>query len=234
MQIVGASLLALGVLLAFSGVNIGLGIALMIAGGVSLLAGTAVLNWDAIREKLADVWDSIKKWWSKNCAEYFTKEHWLGVGRSIINGFLDGLKSAWESVTSWVSSSVNWVKKTLSGAFSAIKSAGSAAGSMWGGSSKTSTQSALANAFRSVNIPQLAQGAVIPPNRQFLAVLGDQKSGTNVEAPLETIVQAFRQAIAENGGSGRPVYLMLDRRELGRAVLEVGDQESIRVGVSLT
>lgn len=32
-------------------------------------------------------------------------------------------------------------------------------------------------------IPKLAQGAVIPPNREFLAVLGDQKNGTNIEAP---------------------------------------------------
>ena len=86
------------------------------------------------------------------------------------------------------------------------------------------------------NIPQLAQGAVIPPNREFLAVLGDQKSGTNIEAPLETIVQAFRQALAEQGGSGndRPIILMLDRRELGRAVVDVGNQESVRVGISLT
>lgn len=85
-------------------------------------------------------------------------------------------------------------------------------------------------------IPQLAQGAVIPPNREFLAVLGDQKSGTNIEAPLETIVQAFRQALAEQGGNGsnRPIILMLDRRELGRAVVAVGNQENVRVGVSLT
>lgn len=86
------------------------------------------------------------------------------------------------------------------------------------------------------DIPQFAQGAVIPPNREFLAVLGDQKSGTNIEAPLETIVQAFRQAMAEQGGSGnnRPIILMLDRRELGRAVVDVGNQESVRVGISLT
>lgn len=41
-------------------------------------------------------------------------------------------------------------------------------------------------------IPKLAQGAVIPPNREFLAILGDQKSGTNIEAPLSTIVDAFK------------------------------------------
>lgn len=34
-----------------------------------------------------------------------------------------------------------------------------------------------------LQIPKLAQGAVIPPNREFMAVLGDQKHGTNIEAP---------------------------------------------------
>lgn len=39
-------------------------------------------------------------------------------------------------------------------------------------------------------VPMLAQGAVIPPNQPFLAMLGDQQSGTNVEAPLSTIQNA--------------------------------------------
>lgn len=46
-----------------------------------------------------------------------------------------------------------------------------------------------------ISIPKLAQGAVIPPNKQFLAMLGDQTSGTNIEAPLDTIVDAFREVV---------------------------------------
>ena len=47
-------------------------------------------------------------------------------------------------------------------------------------------------------IPYLAQGAVIPPNREFLAVLGDQTHGTNIEAPLETIQQAVASVMQDN------------------------------------
>ena len=50
-------------------------------------------------------------------------------------------------------------------------------------------------------IPKLAQGAVIPPNSEFLAVLGDQKRGTNIEAPLDTITQAVLQALVSYGGA---------------------------------
>lgn len=84
-------------------------------------------------------------------------------------------------------------------------------------------------------IPQLAQGAVIPPNRKFLAVLGDQKSGTNIETPLATMVQAFKQALAESGYSGSSeAYLVLDRDVLGRVVYQLNKAEGNRIGVSLT
>ena len=46
-------------------------------------------------------------------------------------------------------------------------------------------------------IPYLAQGAVIPANREFLAVLGDQSHGTNVEAPLDTIKQAVADVMED-------------------------------------
>ena len=62
-------------------------------------------------------------------------------------------------------------------------------------------------------IPELAQGAVIPPNNPFLAVLGDQQSGTNIEAPLETIKQALRE-VTITGGDQQiviPVYIGQDR-----------------------
>ena len=84
-------------------------------------------------------------------------------------------------------------------------------------------------------IPQLAQGAVIPPNRKFLAVLGDQKSGTNIETPLATMVQAFKQALAESGYSGSSeAYLVLDRDVVGRVVYRLNKAEGNRIGVSLT
>ena len=85
-------------------------------------------------------------------------------------------------------------------------------------------------------IPKLAQGAVIPPNREFLAVLGDQKHGTNIEAPLQTIVDAFNIALAQNngyGGGNTEVILELDGREFGRAVVEQGGIENRRIGTRM-
>ena len=44
-------------------------------------------------------------------------------------------------------------------------------------------------------IPELATGTVIPPRHRFAAILGDQRHGTNIEAPLDTIRQADEEAM---------------------------------------
>lgn len=85
-----------------------------------------------------------------------------------------------------------------------------------------------------VHIPRLAQGAVIPPNREFMAVLGDQKSGTNIETPLATMVQAFKQALAESGyGGSNEAVLVLDKEVLGKVVYRLNKAEGTRIGVNL-
>ena len=55
-------------------------------------------------------------------------------------------------------------------------------------------------------IPRLAQGAVIPPNREFMAVLGDQRNGTNLEAPENLIRKIVREE--SGGGNGQVVMLL--------------------------
>ena len=54
-------------------------------------------------------------------------------------------------------------------------------------------------------IPRLAQGAVIPPNREFMAVLGDQRHGTNLEAPEDLI----RKIVREESGGGNAELVQL-------------------------
>lgn len=56
-------------------------------------------------------------------------------------------------------------------------------------------------------IPYLAQGAVIPPNAPFMAMLGDQKHGTNIEAPLSTIESALDNVLNRRGGASGSMTL---------------------------
>ncbi|TQI66270.1 hypothetical protein [Clostridium sp. KNHs216] len=81
-----------------------------------------------------------------------------------------------------------------------------------------------------LSIPRLANGAVIPPNNQYLAMVGDQKHGTNIEAPLETIKQAVAEVVANqninvNFGGTMGALVRVLNPEITR--------EQNRVGVSM-
>lgn len=77
-------------------------------------------------------------------------------------------------------------------------------------------------------IPYLAQGAVLPAGKPFLAVVGDQRHGTNIEAPLSTIQEAVAlvmqdQTSAIMAGFNASVEV---QREILSAVLgiSIGDE----------
>lgn len=76
-----------------------------------------------------------------------------------------------------------------------------------------------------LQIPKLAQGAVIPPNREFMAVLGDQKHGTNIEAPLDTIKQAVAEVLGQ--GSDRPITIIvqMDGKEMFRQMVRENNSQ---------
>lgn len=80
-----------------------------------------------------------------------------------------------------------------------------------------------------IKLPRLANGAVIPPNQQFAAILGDQRSGKNIEAPAGLIENIVSRAVSEAmaaGGKNQPIQVnvMLDKKVLARAMVrEVND-----------
>lgn len=75
-------------------------------------------------------------------------------------------------------------------------------------------------------IPYLAKGAVIPPNAPFMAMLGDQRHGTNIEAPLSTIEEAVARVTGEQ--SERMVaalYTLIEIVEQKDLNVQIGDDE---------
>lgn len=209
MAIASTSLLVLGVILCCCGI-LPLGIALIAAGAVGLVTAVA-LNWNAILDKIKEVFGDIKTWWDANAAKYFTLEYWKSKGKDIIDGFKDGLKSKIDDLKTWWSN-------TWSSLFANKKvSVGVETHGNYNSGSRMAARALPSIA--PVSIPALARGAVIPPNREFLAVLGDQRSGTNIEAPLETIKQALAEVMQSNGSGGDIVVNItttLDGRVLAR------------------
>jgi len=211
------------------------------------------LAWTGIKEIALAVWDSIrdagKLLWTNITTKMATAAKWMQdnvwtpldkkVNEFVENvhltwiGFINGLISAVESFVNFFIGGIN----DIIGAINAMISAAAAALSITGKSVKAPQIPIIPE----IALPRLATGAVIPPNREFMAVLGDQKHGTNIEAPEGLLRQMANDAAGANADILREIrdairagkVLMLDRRELGRAVVDVYGQESRRVGVSL-
>jgi len=88
-----------------------------------------------------------------------------------------------------------------------------------------------------VQLPRLAQGAVIPPNREFAAVLGDQTHGRNLEAPEDLIRQIVREESGRNGANAELMQilaqmlgLMQDGQQIYVDGLQLGRVTSARIG----
>lgn len=202
-------LLVLGIILCLTGGGIAPGIALIIKWAEDgAVQGVPLAT--TILDKVKEIWGKVKEFWDSNIAKYFTAQWWADLGKQMINGLIktvvDGLNKLIDKINSFGFD----LPDILGGGHIGFN-------------------------ISPISIPKLAQGAVIPPNREFLAVLGDQKHGTNIEAPLQTIVDAFNIALAQNSGVGgnTEVVLEVDGREFGRAVVEQGNRENRRIGTRL-
>lgn len=162
--------------------------------------------WDGIKEILNTCWDNIKTL-IKNAINAI-----IGT----INGLINAVVSALNSLIAMINSMIDAINRALR--FFGMP-----------------TFEFKVPKITAPQIPYLAEGAVIPPNREFLAVLGDQKSGTNIETPLETMLEAFRTALRENGGGHgqQTIILTIDKRELGRVIVDAGSEEERRIGLRL-
>lgn len=216
---IGVSLIAIGAVLCFSGANLPLGIGMMIAGGAAISAASD-LDWSALLTKLKEMWQNIKQWWNTSVSKFFTADYWKALGRRIIDGLLSGLKSAWEAVKTWVANAVSWFGNKFVEAQNSIARSNSGRSGGFGTRSGGFGSPSRAPSISRISTPALARGAVIPPNKEFLAVLGDQKSGTNIETPLATMVDAFKQAMAESGGGATTVVIQLDGKEIARSTVK--------------
>ena len=84
-------------------------------------------------------------------------------------------------------------------------------------------------------IPYLAQGAVIPPRAPFLAVLGDQRNGENIEAPLATIEEAVARVTGQQSEQMiAALYTLIDIVERKDLNVQIGDDDIGRANARYT
>ena len=219
--VVSGALLVLGAVLAFSGTNIGLGIALMAAGGAGLVT-VAALNWGSILTKLKGTWKNIKDWYNEKVAPKLTLKYWQDKWDNVSSALKTSFKTGINAAITLFNQFIDWINQKMN--FS------------WGDKYLLGKKIISAGSIQLItipNIPYLAQGAVLPPNKPFMAMVGDQKNGTNIEAPLATIQEALANVLAAQGTGDINITFTGDLAQLARVLKPAIDRENSRVGGSL-
>lgn len=174
--------------------------------------------WEKVASGASSAWEGIKNAF-KSVPEWFQskfRDAWQKVkdvfstGGRIWSGIKEGIENTFRAVVNAIIRGMNTIIAVpfnkINSMLNTIRNAHflgiSPFQNMWG-----------VNPLPVPQIPMLARGAVIPANRQFLAVLGDQRNGNNLEAPESLLRQIVRE---EAGGAGSRYEFIarLDRRTL--------------------
>ena len=211
-----------------------------VAGAVwSWIKDKTIAFVDGIKSKLSDLAEKIVSIW--NGIKSSAKEKWSAIWstikevvKRIVDGIVDKFKSARDKVIDTFEGIKNKVKEifnkvigivngaigTVNGAISGIESAMSFGPWEVPTPFGSKTIGFSASFPRVPTIPYLAKGAVIPPRSEFLAVLGDQKQGNNIETPEALLRKIVREESGSNSGGDYHFTAQINRRTVFDEIIE--------------
>lgn len=189
-----------------------------IFGGISTTVSEA---WDAIKTTSGNIWDGLK-------------EGIPEAAKTIKEGIHDRFVEARDSVKKIFEKLADYVKKPINSAIKLVNGGIGKMNSALGGLESafsfgpwdiptpfgTKTIGFSAKFPRIGTIPYLAKGAVIPPKSEFLAVLGDQKNGRNLEAPEDLIRQIVREESGSSHNGNYRFTAQINRRTIFDEVID--------------
>jgi hypothetical protein len=202
-----------------------------VSGLWNTLKTTAKTVFDAIKTKITGIWDSIKSKTTQtwNNVTSFISDKVEAIRNAITSKFnaaRDAVKSAFEGIVNFIKAPINKAISIVNNAVGMINNAigGIESAFSFGPWSVptpfgTKTIGFHATFPRVSTIPYLASGAVIPPRSEFLAVLGDQKKGNNLEAPESLLRQIVREESGKGHGDGNTYNVTVNAS--GRKLLDI-------------
>lgn len=191
-----------------------------VTGKFKSLKSEAGKIWDGIRSKAVNVWNSIGSFISSKAerikdaiVDKFNAAK--NTVEDIFNGIADTIRSIINNAIDIANGAIGLINDAISSAEDAFTFGPWDVPTPFG----DVTIGYEASFPRVPTIPYLASGAVIPPNKEFMAVLGDQKHGNNIEAP-ESLIRRIVREEAAGGGNKYEVALKVGRRELAKLVID--------------
>lgn len=199
----------------------------------SLVSTNAQNWWDDVTTGWTEFWDGVSSVFDalKASLSQAWNSFWSGLATSVASiweGIVSTVKGAVNSLIGFVNGMISAIVGGLNGAIDVLNNL-SIDTPDWlpfgmGGKHLGFSISHIT----APQIPYLAQGAVIPPNREFMAVLGDQSHGTNVEAPLATIQEAVAAVMQDyqDGNLAALQQVLATLREILSAIygINIGDE----------
>jgi phage-related protein len=197
----------------------------------SALKTTAKTVFDAIKTKVTGIWDKIKDKTSRTWESVttFVSNKVEAIKTAITDKFnaaRDAVKSAFEGIVDFIKRPINQAISIVNNAVGMINNAIGGIESAfsfgpWEVPTPFGTKRIGFHATfpRVGTIPYLASGAVIPPRSEFLAVLGDQKKGNNLEAPESLLRQIVREESVKGQGNGNTYNVTVNAS--GRKLLDI-------------
>lgn len=195
------------------------------------LKSTASTVFNAIKTKVASVWDSVKNKTSQvweNVTTFVSNKVEV-IKNAIINKFnaaRDAVRSAFEGIVNFIKAPINQAISIVNNAVGMINNAigGIESAFSFGPWTVPTPFGSRTIGFHATfprigTIPYLASGAVIPPRSEFLAVLGDQKKGNNLEAPESLLRQIVREESGKGQGDGNTYNVTVNAS--GRKLLDI-------------
>lgn len=195
------------------------------------LKSTASTVFNAIKTKVASVWDSVKNKTSQvwENVTTFVSNKVEAIKNAIINKFnaaRDAVRSAFEGIVNFIKAPINQAISIVNNAVGMINNAigGIESAFSFGPWTVPTPFGSKTIGFHATfprigTIPYLASGAVIPPRSEFLAVLGDQKKGNNLEAPESLLRQIVREESGKGQGDGNTYNVTVNAS--GRKLLDI-------------
>lgn len=175
------------------------------------------MNSKQVNPKLGSTVNIIQSRWQQAATK--TEQMWNKISRTVANsiaGMTRRIQNEMNSMISTINYGISNINYSISGIEAAMNFG------PW--EVPTATGSRIigfhASFPRVPNVPYLASGAVIPPRSEFLAVLGDQKSGNNIEAPESLLRKIVREETGGTAGGNYRFTVQLNRRTIYDEVIE--------------
>lgn len=188
-------------------------------GGIIAAVATAVIllkdNWASVKADALAVFEQFKQ--SVIDHVEAIKQVFTGLFQILKGLFTLNFPEMMAGVKNVFKGAINFIISCLNTLISGINAIAFPLRALIVGIGKVLGKSFTLETVRIPSIPKLATGAVIQPNHEFAAILGDQTSGRNIETPEKLLRQIYR----EESGSREVVSLLaqiLDATESGKTI----------------